>query len=99
MQPRKRDRSRCNGPRTWDVQPTLEDVSAAHATAQAAEWLVAGSPLPQALIQFCQRLINEPRLGTLVILLRQQLGGGPPAAAERPTSRHILDRKVAPRKE
>jgi hypothetical protein len=75
-----------------------------------------GSPLPQALIQFCQRLTNEPRLCTLIILLRQhlslndQFGGGPAddtcdrgtrlpsVAAERPTSRHILDLKVAPRK-
>jgi hypothetical protein len=73
-------------------------------------------PLSQALIQFCQRLTDEPRLCTLVILLRQHLslndpfGGGPtddtsalgtrwtPAVAEYPTSRHILDLKVAPRK-
>jgi len=99
-----------------DVQPTLEHESASHSTARAAEWLVARSPLSQALIQFCQRLTDEPRLGTLVILLRQKMsqndsfGGGPAddtcdhgtrwpaAAAERPASRHILDLKVAPRK-
>lgn len=93
-------------------QPTLE-----HACVQAAEWLVAGLPLSQALIQYRQRLTAEPRLCTLVILLRQNLslnepsGGGPiddtcdpgtrwrPAAAEHPTSRHILALKIAPRKE
>jgi hypothetical protein len=59
-------------------QPTLE-----YANVQAAEWLVAGLPLSQALIQFRQRLAAEPRLCTLVILLRQHLslnepsGGGP----------------------
>ena len=92
-------------------QPTLE-----HARAQAAEWLVTGLPLSQALIQYRQRLTAEPRLCTLVILLRQHLslnepsGGGPiddrcdpgthwpPAAAERLTSRHILDHNVPPRK-
>jgi hypothetical protein len=92
-------------------QPTLE-----HARVQATEWLVAGSPLFQALIQYRQRLTYEPRLCTLVILLRQHqslndpFGGGPiddkcdagtrwpPAAAERPTSCHIFDLKVAPRK-
>src|SRR2546428_30378 len=83
MRPRKREKPGCNGPRTWDVQSTLEHASAAHSTVRAAEWLVAGSPLPQALIQFCQRLTNEPRLCTLIILLRQhlslndQFGGGP----------------------
>ena len=92
-------------------QPTLE-----HASAQAAERLVAGLPLSQALIQYCQRLFDEPRLCTLDILLRQHLslndpfGGGPIddtcdagvrwplAAAECPTSRHILDHNVPPRK-
>ena len=73
MRPRKREKPGCNGPRTWDVQSTLEHAHAAHSTVRAAEWLVAGSPLPQALIQFCQRLTNEPRLCTLIILLRQHL--------------------------
>ncbi len=91
-------------------QPTLE-----HASVQATKWLVAGSPLFQALIQYRQRLTDEPRLCIMVILLRQHLslnkpfGGGPiddtcdpgtrwpPAAAEHPTSRHILDLKVTPR--
>jgi hypothetical protein len=81
-----------------------------------AERLVAGLPLSQALIQYRQRLFDEPRLCTLDILLRQHLslndpfGGGPiddtcdagvrwpPAAAECPTSRHILDHNVPPRK-
>ena len=92
-------------------QPTLE-----HASAQAAERLVVGLPLSQALIPYRQRLTVEPRLCMLVILSRQDLslidpfGGGPfddacdpggrwqAAAAERPTSRHILDHHVPPRK-
>jgi hypothetical protein len=42
-----------------------------------------GSALSQALIQLCRRLTDEPRLSTLVILLRQHpslndpFGGGP----------------------
>ncbi len=116
MQPRQRERPGGNGRHTWEVQPALEHARAAHSTVRAAEWLVVGSPLPEALIQYWQRVTAEPRLRTLVILLRQLLslndpfGGGPtddtcdlgtrwpPAAAERPTSRHILDLKVAPRK-
>jgi hypothetical protein len=53
----------------WDVRPTLDRASATgRSLAQAAGSLVADSPLPQALIQCCQRLTNEFRLGTLVIL-------------------------------
>ena len=53
----------------WDVRPTLDRASATgRSLAQAAGSLVAGSPLPQALIQCRQRLTNELRLGTLVIL-------------------------------
>jgi len=83
MQPRRRERPGCKGRHTWEVQLTLEHESAAHSTARVAEWVVAGSPLCQALIPFCQRLTDGPRLCTRVILLRQhlslndQLGGGP----------------------
>ena len=53
----------------WVVRPTLDRASATgRSLAQAAGSLVAGSPLPQALIQCRQRLTNELRLGTLVIL-------------------------------
>ena len=53
----------------WDVRPTLDRASATgRSLAQAAGSLVAGSPLPQALIQCRQRLTDELRLGTLVIL-------------------------------
>ena len=53
----------------WDVRPTLDRANATgRSLAQAAGSLVAGSPLPQALIQCRQRLTNELRLGTLVIL-------------------------------
>ena len=69
----------------WDVRPTLDRASATgRSLAQAAGSLVAGSPLPQALIQCRQRLTNELRLGTLVILswsapqpCSRRLGGGP----------------------
>jgi hypothetical protein len=49
-----------------------------------AERLVAGLPLSQALIQYRQRLFDEPRLCTLDILLRQpscskRLSRGEPA--------------------
>ena len=53
----------------WDIRPTLDRASATgRSLAQAAGLLVAGSPLPQALIQCRQRLTDELRLGTLVIL-------------------------------
>ena len=53
----------------WDVRPTLDRASATgRSLSQAAGSLVAGSPLPQALIQCRQRLTDELRLGTLVIL-------------------------------
>ena len=53
----------------WDVRPTLDRASATgRSLAQAAGSFVAGSPLPQALIQCRQRLTNELRLCTLVIL-------------------------------
>ena len=53
----------------WDVRPTLDRASATgRSLAQASGSLVADSPLPQALIQCRQRLTNELRLGTLVIL-------------------------------
>jgi hypothetical protein len=54
--PRKRERPGGKVRHTWEVQLTLEHGSAAHSTVRAAEWLVAGSPLSQALIQFSQRL-------------------------------------------
>jgi hypothetical protein len=56
--PRKRERPGCKVRPTWEVQLTLEHGSAAHSTVRAAEWFVAGSPLSQALIQFCQRLTD-----------------------------------------
>ena len=54
----------------WDVRPTLDRVNAnRRPLAQAAGSFVAGSPLPQALIQCRQRLTYELRLGKLVIPL------------------------------
>ena len=53
----------------WDVRPTLDRANAnRRSLAQAAGSFVAGSPLPQALIQCRQRLTDELRLCTLVIL-------------------------------
>jgi len=53
----------------WDVRPTLDRANAnRRPLAQAAGSFVAGSPLPQALIQCRQRLTYELRLGKLVIL-------------------------------
>jgi hypothetical protein len=57
--PRQRERPGCKVRHTWEVQFTLEHESAVHPNVQAAEWLVAGSPLAQALIQFCQRLLTS----------------------------------------
>ena len=55
----------------WDVRPTLDRANAnRRPLAQAAGSFVAGSPLPQALIQCRQRLTYELRLSTLVILSR-----------------------------
>ena len=52
----------------WDVRPTLDRANAnRRPLAQAAGSFVAGSPLPQALIQCRQRLTYELRLGKLVI--------------------------------
>ena len=70
----------CRHPRTsevratvvngWDVRPTLDRANAnRRPLAQAAGSFVAGSPLPQALIQCRQRLTYELRLGKLVIPL------------------------------
>src|SRR5208337_4375517 len=54
----------------WDVRPTLDRANAnRRPLAQAAGSFVAGSPLPQALIQCRQRLTYELRLGKLVISL------------------------------
>jgi len=54
----------------WDVRPTLDRANAnRRPLAQAAGSFVAGSPLPQALIQCRQRLTYELRLGKLVIPL------------------------------
>ena len=74
------DPAMCRHPRTsevratvvngWDVRPTLDRVNAnRRPLAQAAGSFVAGSPLPQALIQCRQRLTYELRLGKLVIPL------------------------------
>ena len=53
----------------WDVRPTLDRANAnRRPLAQAAGSFVAGSPLPQALIQCRQRFTYELRLGKLVIL-------------------------------
>jgi len=53
----------------WDVRHTPDQASATEASfAQVAGSFVAGSPRPQALIQCRQRLTDELRLGTLVIL-------------------------------
>ena len=69
----------------WDVRPTLDRANAnRRPLAQAAGSLVAGSPLPQALIQCRQRLTYELRLGKLVIpfvvvstaACGRRLGGG-----------------------
>ena len=55
----------------WDVRPTLDRANATgRSLAQAAGSLVEGSPLPQVLIRCRQRLTDELRLGTLVILSR-----------------------------
>ena len=57
----------------WDVRPTLDRANAnRRPLAQAAGSFVAGSPLPQALIQCRQRLTYELRLGKLVIPCRGQ---------------------------
>ena len=72
------DPAMCRHPRTsevratvvngWDVRPTLDRVNEnRRPLAQAAGSFVAGSPLPQALIQCRQRLTYELRLGKLVI--------------------------------
>ena len=55
----------------WDVRPTLDQANAhQRSRAQAAGSFVAGSPLPQALIQCRKQLTDdELRLRTLVILL------------------------------
>ena len=54
----------------WDVRPTLDRANAnRRPLAQAAGSFVAGSPLPQALIQCRQRLTYELRLGKPVIPL------------------------------
>jgi hypothetical protein len=67
-------------------QPTLEQASA-----QAADWFVARSPLSQALIQYRQRLANEPRLGILVILLRQHMNSTILLAVAQSTTHAMLD--------
>ena len=75
------DPAMCRHPRTsevratvvngWDVRPTLDRANAnRRPLAQATGSFVAGSPLPQALIQCRQRLTYELRLGKLVILSR-----------------------------
>ena len=57
----------------WEVRPTLDRANAnRRPLAQAAGSFVAGSPLPQALIQCRQRLTYELRLGKLVIPCRGQ---------------------------
>jgi hypothetical protein len=68
----------------WDVRPTLDRANAnRRPLVQAAGSFVAGSPLPQALIQCCQRLTYELRLGKLVhpvvvstAACGRRLGGG-----------------------
>ena len=69
----------------WDVRPTLDRANAnRRPLAQAAGSFVAGSPLPQALIQCRQRLTYELRLGKLIIppvvvstaACGRRLGGG-----------------------
>ena len=53
-----------------DVRPTLDRASASgRSPGQVAGSFATGSPLPQALIQHCQRLSYELRLCELVILL------------------------------
>ena len=55
--PRERATVRATVVNGWDVRPTLDRASATgRSLAQAAGSLVAGSPLPQALIQCRQRL-------------------------------------------
>jgi len=70
----------------WDVRPTLDRANANRRSLdQAAGSFVAGSPLPQALIQCRQQLTDdELRLCTLVIPVvvstaacARRLGGGP----------------------
>ena len=89
------DPAMCRHPRTsevratvvngWDVRPTLDRANAnRRPLAQAAGSFVAGSPLPQALIQCRQRLTYELRLGKLIIppvvvstaACGRRLGGG-----------------------
>ena len=73
----------------WDVRPTLDRANAnRRPLAQAAGSFVAGSPLPQALIQRRQRLTYELRLSTLVILSRPapQPAAGDSAVAQPTTT-------------
>ena len=73
----------------WDVRPTLDRANAnRRPLTQAAGSFVAGSPLPQALIQCRQRLTYELRLSTLVILSRPapQLAAGDSAVAQPTTT-------------
>ena len=66
---RANEHSESNHRERWDVRPTLERASATGPSlARAAGSFVAGSPLPQALIQCRQRLTDELRLCMLVIL-------------------------------
>ena len=72
-----------------DVRPNLDRANAnRRPLAQAAGSFVAGSPLPQALIQCRQRLTYELRLSTLVILSRPapQLAAGDSAVAQLTTT-------------
>jgi hypothetical protein len=79
----------------WDVRPTLDRANANRRSLdQAAGSFVAGSPLPQALIQCRQQLTDdELRLCTLVILswsapqpMADDSAVAQPSTASSPTS-------------
>ena len=109
------DPAMCRHPRTsevrttvvngWDVRPTLDRANAnRRPLAQAAGSFVAGSPLPQALIQCRKRLTYELRLGKLVIPCRGQHRSlwqttrrwpGPRRPLHRPRPRPRTDRGLA----
>ncbi len=81
-----------------DVRPTLDRASASgRSPGQVAGSFATGSPLPQALIQRCQRLSYELRLCELVILLwsAPQPAAGDSAVAQ-PTTAAFTDLVRAP---